>query len=473
MAISQDVEESGQEAAGQPFLQDESKWTHNSEERRPWMVYLSTLVAVCGSYEFGTCAGYSSPTQSAIINDLHLSLAEFSLFGSILTFGAMIGAITSGPIGDLLGRKGAMRVATGACVAGWLAIYFAQGVVALDIGRFATGYGMGVFSYVVPIFIAEIAPKNLRGALTTLNQFMICTAVSISFIIGNVLSWRTLALIGLVPCVILTFGLFFIPESPRWLAKERRQKEFETALQKLRGEDVDVSQEAAEIQDFVTTLEQLPKPKVTDLFQRMYLRSVIIGVGLMVCQQFGGINAICFYVANIFESAGFSVFIGTISYAILQVVVTGIGGLLMDKAGRKPLILVSASGLVLGCLLDAIAFYLKENNLAIQAVPLLTVAGVLVYIGSFSIGMGAVPWVVMSEIFPINIKGLAGSMATLTNWFGAWACSYTFNFLMAWSSYGTFLIYAVINAMAIGFVVLIVPETKGRSLEQIQAAING
>ncbi|KAL0550983.1 hypothetical protein IC582_010053 [Cucumis melo] len=473
MAIRQDEEESGQEAAGQPFLQDESKWTHNSEERRPWMVYLSSLVAVCGSYEFGTCAGYSSPTQSAIINDLHLSLAEFSLFGSILTFGAMIGAITSGPIGDLLGRKGAMRVATGACVAGWLTIYFAQGVVALDVGRFATGYGMGVFSYVVPVFIAEIAPKNLRGALTTLNQFMICTAVSISFIIGNVLSWRTLALTALVPCVILTFGLFFIPESPRWLAKERRQKEFEMALRKLRGEDVDVSQEAAEIQDFVTTLEQLPKPKVTDLFQRMYLRSVIIGVGLMVCQQFGGINSICFYVANIFESAGFSVFVGTISYAIIQVVVTGIGGLLMDKAGRKPLLLVSASGLVLGCTLDAIAFYLRENKLAIQAAPLLTVAGVLVYIGSFSIGMGPVPWVVMSEIFPINIKGLAGSMATLTNWFGAWACSYTFNFLMAWSSYGTFLIYAVVNAMAIGFVVLIVPETKGKSLEQIQAAING
>uniref|UniRef100_A0A9I9D823 Major facilitator superfamily (MFS) profile domain-containing protein n=1 Tax=Cucumis melo TaxID=3656 RepID=A0A9I9D823_CUCME len=400
MAIRQDEEESGQEAAGQPFLQDESKWTHNSEERRPWMVYLSSLVAVCGSYEFGTCAGYSSPTQSAIINDLHLSLAEHS------------GALRQMEKGNE--EWPAMRVATGACVAGWLTIYFAQ--------------------------------------------FMICTAVSISFIIGNVLSWRTLALTALVPCVILTFGLFFIPESPRWLmlnmnqAKERRQKEFEMALRKLRGEDVDVSQEAAEIQDFVTTLEQLPKPKVTDLFQRMYLRSVI---SFIVC------------------TAGFSVFVGTISYAIIQVVVTGIGGLLMDKAGRKPLLLVSASGLVLGCTLDAIAFYLRENKLAIQAAPLLTVAGVLVYIGSFSIGMGPVPWVVMSEIFPINIKGLAGSMATLTNWFGAWACSYTFNFLMAWSSYGTFLIYAVVNAMAIGFVVLIVPETKGKSLEQIQAAING
>ncbi|XP_023533480.1 sugar transporter ERD6-like 7 [Cucurbita pepo subsp. pepo] len=473
MAIAEDVEDGGQEAVRQPLVQEETKSIHSSRERGSWMVYFSTFVAVCGSYEFGTCAGYSSPTQSAIIEDLHLSLPEFSLFGSILTFGAMIGAITSGPIGDFLGRKGAMRVATGACVAGWLAIYFAQGAAALDIGRLATGYGMGVFSYVVPIFIAEIAPKNLRGALTTLNQLMICTAVSVSFIIGNVVSWRALALIGLVPCVILTFGLFFIPESPRWLAKERRQKEFETALKKLRGEEADVSQEADEIQDYIRSLEQLPRPKLTDLFQRIYLRSVIIGVGLMVCQQFGGINGICFYVANIFESAGFSVSVGTTTYAILQVIVTGIGAILIDKAGRKPLILVSASGLVLGCILDAVAFYLKANEIAIQAVPVLTVAGVLVYIGSFSIGMGAVPWVVMSEIFPINIKGLAGSMATLTNWFGAWACSYTFNFLMAWSSYGTFLIYAAINAIAIWFVVTVVPETKGRSLEQIKAAING
>ncbi|XP_022155641.1 sugar transporter ERD6-like 7 [Momordica charantia] len=470
MAIAQDVEDGGREAIRQTLVQDENKSTHSSP---PWMVYFSTFVAVCGSYEFGTCAGYSSPTQTAIVNDLNLSLAQFSLIGSILTFGAMIGAITSGPIADLLGRKGAMRVATGACAVGWLTIYFAQGAVALDIGRLATGYGMGFFSYVVPVFIAEIAPKNLRGALTTLNQLMICTAVSVSFIIGNVLSWRALALTGLIPCAILTFGLIFIPESPRWLAKERRQKEFETALEKLRGKDVDVSQEAAEIQDYITTLEQLPKPKLTDLFQRMYLRSVIIGVGLMVCQQFGGINGICFYVANIFESAGFSVSIGTITYAILQVIVTGISAGLIDKAGRKPLILVSASGLVLGCILCAVSFYLKVNEVAIQTVPMLTVAGVLVYIGSFSIGMGAVPWVVMSEIFPINIKGLGGSMATLTNWFGAWACSYTFNFLMAWSSYGTFIIYAAINALAIGFVVMVVPETKGRSLEQIQAAING
>ncbi|PKI59399.1 hypothetical protein CRG98_020158 [Punica granatum] len=255
-------------------------------------------------------------------------------------------------------------------------------------------------------------------------------------------------------------------------AKRGRTKDFEAALQKLRGEDADISEEAAEIEDYIETLERLPKAKVLDLFQRRYLRAVIIGVGLMVFQQFGGINGIVFYVATIFEEAGFSSSIGTITYAILQVVVTAIAAALVDRAGRKPLILVSAVGLVMGCLLTAVSFYLKVHDLAAQAVPILAVSGILLYIGSFSIGMGAVPWVVMSEIFPINVKGVAGGFATLVNWFGAWAVSYTFNYLMSWSSYGTFILYAAINAAAIFFVIGVVPETKGKTLEQIQAAIN-
>ncbi|CAI0405837.1 unnamed protein product [Linum tenue] len=395
---------------------EEDGLQQKSRNESLWMVYLSTFVAVCGSYVFGCCVGFSSPTQDAIREDLSLSLAE------------------------------AMRLSSTFCAAGWIAIYFAQGVVALDIGRLATGYGMGVFSYVVPVFISEIAPKNLRGALATLNQVMICGGASVSFIIGTFLTWRALALTGLIPCGILLIGLFLIPESPRWLAKRGRQKEFEVALQKLRGKDADIVEEAAEIK---------------------------IGVGLMVAQQFGGINGVCFYVSNIFKSAGFSPSVGTITYAILQVVVTLLITQVIDRAGRKPLLLVSGSGLVLACLITGLSFYLKVNELALNYVPAMAVTGILLYIGSFSAGMGAVPWVIMSEIFPINIKGAAGALATLVNWFGAWAVSYTYNFLMSWSSYGTFLVYAAINALAIVFVIKVVPETKGRTLEQIQAAING
>ncbi|CAN1271432.1 Sugar transporter ERD6-like 7 [Linum perenne] len=423
-------------AAAASADQEHGHIDHHDDDESLSMVYLSTFVAVCGSYEFGCCVGFSSPTQDAIRADLSLSLAQvfffekfdsflYSVFGSILTFGAMIGAATSGPLADFLGRKGAMRLSAAFCVLGWLAIYFAQGAVALDIGRLATGYGMGVFSYVVPVFISEMAPKNLRGALATLNQVMIGGGVSGSFILGTFITWRSLALTGLVPCAVLIFGLTLIPESPRWLAKTGHEKEFEVALQKLRGKDSNISREAAEIQ---------------------------IGVGLMVVQQFGGINAVCFYASNILKSAGVSSSFGIIIYAVVQ---------------------VSASGLVVACLLISLSFYLRTNHLALEYVPLLAITGILLYVGSFSAGMGAVPWVIMSEIFPINIKGVAGGLATLVNWFGAWAVSYTYNFLNSWSSYGTFLVYAAINAVAIVFVAKVVPETKGRTLEQIQAAING
>ncbi|KAL6978474.1 hypothetical protein U1Q18_020142 [Sarracenia purpurea var. burkii] len=245
----------------------------------------------------------------------------------------------------------------------------------------------------------------------------------------NALTYGVVA--GLIPCAIVLLGLFFIPESPRWLAKIGRRKDFEAALQKLRGKNADISEEEAEIQDYIETLQWLPKAKILDLFQRRYLRSVTIAVGLMVCQQLGGINGICFYVTSIFKSAGFPSNIGTIIYACIQVPITALGSPLIDKVGRKPLLLVSASGLVLGCMVTALSFYLKTHEVALEASPILAVTGILVYIGSFSVGMGSVPWVVMYEIFPINVKGVARGLATLVNWFIAWLESYTFNFLMS------------------------------------------
>ncbi|KAJ6313569.1 hypothetical protein OIU77_014955 [Salix suchowensis] len=437
------------------------------------MVLLCTFVAVCGSFEFGSCVGYSAPTQSAIREDLNLSIAEYSMFGSILTIGAMFGAITSGRIADFIGRKGAMRLSACFCITGWLAVFFSTGPSSLDAGRILTGYGIGVFSYVVPIFIAEIAPKNLRGGLTTLNQLMIVTGSSTAFLIGSAITWRGLALTGIVPCVSLLVGLCFVPESPRWLAKVGLEKEFREALQKLRGKDADVTREAAEIQVYLETLQALPKAKLLNLLESKYIRSVIIGVALMVFQQFGGINGVGFYASETFASAGLSsAKIGTIAYACIQIPITMLGAVLMDKSGRRPLIMISATGTFLGSFLAGTSFFLKGHGLLLEWVPILAVAGVLIYVSAFSIGMGAVPWVIMSEIFPINIKGIAGSLVVLVNWLGAWAVSFTFNFLMDWSSSGTFFVYSGFSVLTVLYVAKFVPETKGKTLEEIQKSIN-
>ncbi|XP_042758444.1 sugar transporter ERD6-like 5 isoform X2 [Lactuca sativa] len=435
------------------------------------VVVFSTVVAVSGSYVFGSAVGFSSPAQTGIMEDLSMSLEEYSVFGSILTIGAMVGAVMSGKIADQLGRRRTMGLSEMFCLLGWLAILYSKVSWLLDVGRLLIGYGIGVLSYVVPVYIAEITPQNLRGAFTTVNQLMICIGVSVMWLIGTFIHWRSLALIGIIPCMLQILGLLFIPESPRWLAKIGLWKECEYALQQLRGENADISEEAAEIRDYTETLDQISESGVFDLFQPEYAKSLIIGVGLMVLQQFGGVNAIAFYANSIFISAGFSSSIGSIAMVIVQVPFTLLGVLLMDVSGRRPLLMVSAAGTCLGCFLTGISFLLQDLQENKGVSPILALVGVLV-LRSFSLGMGGIPWVIMSEIFPINIKGSAGSLVTVVNWFGSWVVSYAFNFLMKFSTEGTFFMFSSICCVTVLFVAKLVPETKGRTLEEIQASMN-
>ncbi|RWR93662.1 Sugar/inositol transporter [Cinnamomum micranthum f. kanehirae] len=438
-----------------------------------WMVVFCTTVAVSGSYVFGSAVGYSSPAQLGIMNDLGLSLSEYSLFGSILTIGAMIGAIMSGHIAEYMGRRGALGLSDIICIIGWLAIVFAKAAWLLDLGRLSLGIGMGMLSYVVPVYIAEITPKNLRGGFTAVHQLMICCGGSLTYLFGTIITWRILALIGTIPCLVQLLGLLFIPESPRWLAKRSHDKKFEEALQRLRGKGAHISLEAAEIRDYTETLRSLPEARILDLFQRQYTHSVIVGVGLMVLQQFGGVNGIAFYASSIFISAGFSSGkIGTIAMVVVQIPMTTLGVLLMDKSGRRPLLMVSAAGTCLGCFLVGLSFVLKDHEWLKALHPTLALMGILVWTGSFSLGMGGIPWVIMSEIFPINMKGSAGSLVTLVSWFGSWIISYAFNFLLSWSSAGTFFVFASVCGVTVLFVAKLVPETKNRTLEEIQASMN-
>ncbi|XAR52551.1 hypothetical protein NMG60_11020689 [Bertholletia excelsa] len=435
-------------------------------------VVLSTFVAVCGSYVFGSAVGFSSPAESGIMDDLGLSLAEYSVFGSILTIGAMVGAVMSGKVADLLGRRGAMGFSEIFCVAGWIAILLSEGPWSLDLGRLSLGYGIGVLSYVVPVYIAEITPKNLRGGFTTVNQLMICIGLSVMYLVGSIITWRILAIIGTIPCLIQLVGLFFIPESPRWLAKRGRWLDCEAALQSLRGKNADISPEAAEIRDYTEILQQSSQARVLDLFERKYFHSLIVGVGLMVLQQFGGVNGIAYYASEIFESAGFSGRIGSIAMVIVQVPMQVLGVLLMDNSGRRPLLMISAAGTCSGCFLIGLSFLMQDLRVWNSFSPFFAIAGVLVFTGSFSLGMGAIPWVIMSEIFPINMKGLAGSLVTVVNWLGSWIISFSFNFLMNWSSVDTFFMFSCVCGLTVLFIAKLVPETKGRTLEEIQASMN-
>ncbi|KAL5768420.1 hypothetical protein ACOSQ2_015203 [Xanthoceras sorbifolium] len=437
-----------------------------------FMLVLSTLVAVCGSYVFGNALGYSSSAETGIVDDFNLTTAEYSVFASILTIGAMLGAILSGKIADLIGRRGAMGVADIFCCIGWLAIVLSKNVWWLDIGRFLVGCGIGLLSFAVPVYVAEITPKNVRGRFVSLVQLMIGVGKALFFLIGSLVNWRALAIIGLIPCVIQFLCLFFVPETPRWLVKIGRFEEFEDSLQRLRGKNADISREATDIKDYTDYLERISaKDGFLSLFQQKYSRSIIIVVGLMIFKELGGIDGFTFYASNLFKSAGFSITVGNIVAAIVQITMCVLGVLFVDHSGRRPLLLISASGTCLGCVITGLSFFLQDLHSGKELIPILVLLGVSVFLGFFEFGMGGIPWTIMSEILPMNIKDSGGSLVNFVSWFGSWFVAYTFNFLFEWSHAGTFLIYAGICGVGVLSIAKLVPETKGRTLEEIQASI--
>ncbi|KAL0724202.1 hypothetical protein Bca4012_038801 [Brassica carinata] len=408
-------------------------------------VLACVLIIALGPIQFGFTCGYSSPTQAAITKDLGLTVSE----------SLMIAAIPN--------------------IIGWLCISFAEDTSFLYMGRLLEGFGVGIISYTVPVYIAEIAPQNMRGGLGSVNQLSVTIGIMLAYLLGLFVPWRILAVLGTLPCIVLIPGLFFIPESPRWLAKMGMTDDFETSLQVLRGFETDITVEVNEIKRSVgTSTKRSSTVRFVDLKRRRYYFPLMVGIGLLVLQQLGGINGVLFYSSTIFESAGVtSSNAATFGVGAIQVVATAISTWLVDKAGRRLLLTISSVGMTISLVIVAAAFYLKEfvshDSDMYSMLSILSVVGVVAMVVSFSLGMGPIPWLIMSEILPVNIKGLAGSIATLANWFISWLITMTANLLLAWSSGGTFTLYGLVCAFTVVFVTLWVPETKGKTLEELQA----
>ncbi|KAK8633735.1 hypothetical protein V6N13_014573 [Hibiscus sabdariffa] len=471
---------------------------------------LSTFVAACIAFGIGCSMGYSSPTQSSIMEDLGLSVAEFSLFGSILSIGGILGAVVSGKITDLLGRKL------------WLACHslckgFSSSACSC-ISFFVLMMDNRIYDLQqVLVYIAEITTKNVRGRFSAIVPLMVSWGLSFMYVVGSFVHWRTLALIAAIPGLLQLLLLFFIPESPRWLAKVGRDKELEAALLCLRGDKADISDEAAEIKDFVESLKSFSKEGIFDIFQKKYVRPLLLVVGMLVLLNLGGVNAFTYYSGVIFVSSGISSMVGLITMAAVQIVTGILGTILIDKSGRRPLalllhrtiILLKGTNVMTGiqttpthhctCRPSVTALtyaYIKfkgiilcDNSIALtstnglshnsdqyefhwwdQGSAVIALFGLLMYMGMYVLGAG-MPLLLLSELFPINVKGSAGSIGNFLGDISGLLVAYYFNILIEWNPAGIFFIFSAFCFANFVLSATMVPETKGRTLEEIQASI--
>ncbi|CAN1761056.1 Sugar transporter ERD6-like 15 [Linum perenne] len=441
------VAEKEEAAATQPLLHPLDDHSSGS----PWTptIIYSVFTIACGCFTTGCIIGFSSPVEYAIVEELGLSVAEYSVFGSMIIVGGLLGAVIGGKIAELIGRKLTLLGLAVLYVVGWLTIASAKDAWQLDIGRLLQGIGSTLTLYLTPLYVAEISPKNVRGTAVSISQLTIMVGISFTYLVGSIINWRTVALIGVSSGVLQLVLTLFIPESPRWLAKTDKGNRFEAVLKRLRGESEDISWEIDEIKEYTKTIQSISQDSsIFNLFQKQYAIPLLVGNGLLVLQQFAGMNSYMFYTGAIFVSAGISSTVGFLAVSTVQ---------------------ASALGTCCGSLLIALSYILKGFQGLSKATPSLALLSVLIFMGTMSLGNG-ISWIIVAEIFPQNIKGSAGSMCILSCNISSLLVTLSFQSLLQWSFSGTFLIYAGVSAVAFVFVAKLVPETKGRTLEEIQSS---
>jgi sugar porter (SP) family MFS transporter len=440
-----------------------------SEARRSGNPFLFRLAAIAalGGLLFGYDTGVISGALLFIGPDLHASSFEQQAVVGSLLLGAVLGAIIAGWASEALGRRRSTLIAGCIYTVGALLCALAPTVGVLIAARFILGLAVGCASFVAPMYIAELAPKRIRGGMVSFNQLAIVTGILIAYIVNFALKgapseWRWMLGLGAIPGLILAIGMVALPESPRWLVKRGREDEARDVLDRARVGDVD--EEMGEIKEVVQK-----EGSLRDILADAVRPMLVIGLALAVFQQLIGINTVIYYAPTILKSAGVAtsgaiqqtVFIG-----LTNLVFTILAVLLLDRLGRRALLLTGTAGCVVA--LIALGAYFASPTLQSSA-GWLALTSLIVYIASFAIGLGPVFWLMISEIFPLHLRGPAMAACTVANWAFNFAISFTFLTLThAITKQGTFWLYAGLGVIALWFFATRVPETRGRTLEEIE-----
>jgi SP family galactose:H+ symporter-like MFS transporter len=434
--------------------------------------YLVAAIASLGGLLFGYDTGVISGALLFIRDEFHLSPTLQDVLTGAVLVGATVAAAFAGSLSDRFGRKRLIIAVAILFGLGALVSAAAGSLWMLLAARVAVGAAIGVASMLTPLYLAEMAPADKRGAVVSLNQFCITLGILLSYVVdyglaGATEGWRWMLGLGVVPGIVLGVGMLFLPESPRWLAAHGHEPEAEHAL-KAMHQGQDVSAELADLRRDV--LRKDVKESVWSiLHQRRARGPLIVGLGLAVFQQVTGINTVIYFAPTIFQSAGFesasASILATAGVGVVNVIMTVIAIRLVDRAGRRRLLLTGLAVMALSLVVLAGVFFAGPA----QGLSIVTVAALAVYVGGFAIGLGPVFWLLISEIFPLAVRGRGMSMATVANWGSNLIVTLVFlDLIRLLSAGGTFLLFAVLTMAAFAFTYRLVPETKGRSLEQIE-----
>ncbi|MEV0272257.1 sugar porter family MFS transporter [Hamadaea sp. NPDC050747] len=445
-----------------------------------WLIFVGAVVMLAGLL-FGYDQGVIGGALSGIEKTFNPSTAVVEIITSWVTLGALFGALVAGTMAERLGRRMTVIWAAVLFTAGALIESLAPSTTVMVVGRLVVGFGVGIASLAAPLYAAEMAPTRLRGRFVSMYQLAITFGILFADIVDELLSsgtqWRIMLGISVVPGILLVLAMVPLPDSMVWYTKVGQLDKAANAIRKVRP-DEDVGADLRDIRDSLSGAQASWR----EVFSSRWRAPLVLGVGLAIFQQFTGINAVIYYSDKIFAAAGFSTpqqqtAATTWCIGVVNVLATFIAVAYVDRLGRRPLIFAGLIGMGLSLLALSLSFR-HLARIATASSPgtnnpsdagVFTLVAMIVFIASFAFSLGPVVWTVINEIYPTAVRGRGVAIATAANWGAAWFVTRFFLTLVDWvGESGAFLIFAIVCAITYVFVWKLQPETKGRTLEQIQ-----